>query len=82
MYNDKLVYKIVIWVGFFNSLTNQRHIYWESAHILRSLQGVNVKVTSVHKLMWYKLFLFSKIAVFLRFREIYVHVFAIIKQPT
>ncbi len=32
-------------------LTNQRHIYWESAHILCSLRGVNVKVTSVHKLM-------------------------------
>ncbi len=30
----------------------------------------------------YKLLFFSKIAVFLRYREIYIHVFAIIKQPT
>ncbi len=31
----------------------------------------------------YKLFfLFSKIAVFLKYREIYIHAFAIIKQPT
>ncbi len=33
-------------------LTNRRHIFWESAHILHSLQGVNMKVTNVHKLMW------------------------------
>ncbi len=30
----------------------------------------------------YKHFLFSKIAVFMKYREIYVRVFAIIKQPT
>ncbi len=32
-------------------LTNRRHSYWESAHILHSLRGVNVKVTSVRKQM-------------------------------
>ncbi len=64
-------------------LTNQRHIFLESAHILHSLQGMNVKVTSVHKLILKNTnFLFSKIAVFLMYREIYIHVFVIFKQPT
>ncbi len=53
-------------------------------NILRRLQGGKVKVTSVHTLMW-KIqtdFLFSEIAVFLIYMEIYVHVFVIVKQPT
>ncbi len=62
-------------------LTNRRHIYWESAHILHSLQGVNVKVTSVHKLMWENtncFFVFQDSSIG-RYMSI---VFAIIKQPT
>ncbi len=32
-------------------MTNRRHLYWDCANILHCLQGLKVKVTSVHKLM-------------------------------
>ncbi len=53
-------------------------------NMLHSLQGVKVKVTSVDKLMGeiQTNFLFTKIAVFLLYREIYVHIFVIIKHTT
>ncbi len=45
---EKSVFYSKMWV----QLTNRQNFYWDCVNILRSLQGMMVKVTSVHRLMW------------------------------